>query len=69
MSPPPVSGLETSVVDWLIDHPEVEPLFQSWGIDTSCAGKSLEWAARQAGIDPHWILSQLDQQLGIDREG
>lgn len=61
------SDLETSVVDWLIDHPGAEALFKEWGIDMGCAGKSLGWAAEQRGLDPHWLLSQLDERLGIER--
>ena len=52
-------GLETSVPDWVIDHPETTTVFHELGIDCSCGGKSLEYACQQKGLDPHVILSQL----------
>ena len=39
--------LETSVPDWVIDHPESTAVFNELGIDASCAGKSLEYVCRQ----------------------
>ena len=32
--------LDTSVPDWVIDHPETLSVFQELGIDTCCGGKS-----------------------------
>ncbi len=52
-------GLEASVVDWMIDHPEVSSVLQNLRIDDSCAGKSLEYACQQRGLDPHDVLSRL----------
>jgi regulator of cell morphogenesis and NO signaling len=51
--------LETSIVDWVIDAPASVPIFQQFGIDYSCAGKSLEYACRQAGADPREVLVRL----------
>jgi iron-sulfur cluster repair protein YtfE (RIC family) len=38
--------LETSVPEWVIERPETLPVFQEWGIDYSCGGKSLAYACR-----------------------
>ncbi|MCA9266166.1 MAG: DUF542 domain-containing protein [Planctomycetales bacterium] len=53
--------LETSVPDWVIDHPESTAVFNELGIDASCAGKSLEYVCRQQGLDPHAVLRRLLQ--------
>lgn len=52
-------GLETSVPDWLVEHPELYRSFESWGLDYSCGGKSLETACRERHLEPHAILSQV----------
>ena len=44
-------GLETSVPDWLIEHPEILPVLQKLGIGYSCGGKSLEYACEERGLD------------------
>ena len=51
--------LATSVSDWVIEHPAALPVFRRLGIDYSCAGKSLEYACRQRGLDPESVLAQL----------
>jgi iron-sulfur cluster repair protein YtfE (RIC family) len=55
----PECDLDTSVPDWVIEHPETLPIFQELGIDYSCGGKSLAYACRQQGIDPHVVLKKL----------
>jgi regulator of cell morphogenesis and NO signaling len=57
------STLDASVVDWVIEHPETMKLFESLGIDCSCAGKSLEFACRQEGLDPHYVLARIQELL------
>ena len=52
-------GLEISVPDWVIEHPEALAVFQKLGIDYSCGGRSLEYACRQQGLDAASILEQL----------
>jgi len=52
-------GLETSVPDWIIDHPELEVVFKELNIELGCAGKSLEYVCRQNGYDPHAVLNRL----------
>lgn len=59
--------LETSVPDWLIDHPSLYKYFAEWGLDSSCGGKSLETACRESRLDPTEVLAKirsiLDQSL------
>lgn len=59
--------LETSVPDWIIEHPETEVLFRQWGIDTSCGGKSLRYLCEQQHLEPLNILEQLTQRLDSAR--
>lgn len=59
--------LDTSVTDWVIEHPEVLAVFQEWGIDYSCGGKSLAYACRERGLDAEAVLATL---LGcVNEEG
>ncbi len=51
--------LDTSVPDWVIDNPESAAVFDELRIDTSCAGKSLEYLCRQRGLDPEIVLERL----------
>jgi regulator of cell morphogenesis and NO signaling len=51
--------LDTSVPDWLIDHPETLAVFQELGIDYACGGKSLAFACREREHDPPNVLEKL----------
>ena len=51
--------LETSVPDWLIDHPETASVFREFGIDDSCGGKSLGYVCQHQGIDGRLVLKLL----------
>jgi|GEM_PF-1295659 len=51
--------VDSSVVDWIIEHPESMAVFESLGIDCSCAGKSLAYACHQQGHDPVTVLAAL----------
>ena len=55
--------LETSVPDWIIDHPETLRVFQEFGIDYSCGGKSLEFACRERGVNEQSVLSKLHEVI------
>ncbi|WLD13632.1 DUF542 domain-containing protein [Planctellipticum variicoloris] len=57
-------GLEDSVVDWVLEHPAALMVFEQFGIDATCAGKSLEYVCRQAGIDPAVVLAELRRVVG-----
>lgn len=52
-------NLEISATDWVLDHPQTTPLFDRHGVDYSCAGKSLRYACRQAGVEPEAFLAEL----------
>lgn len=62
------SDLETSIPDWIIDHPETAGIFAALGLDTSCGGKSLEYVASQAGLSPSEVLHQLRNKVRQDRD-
>jgi iron-sulfur cluster repair protein YtfE (RIC family) len=51
--------LDTSVPDWIIEHPETLAVFQELGIDYCCGGKSLETACRERGLNANTVLSHL----------
>lgn len=46
----------TSVPDWVIEHPETIVLFQEMGIDYCCGGKSLAYACQERGLDATAVL-------------
>lgn len=51
--------LESSVPDWLIEYPDLLPLFEELGIDYSCRGKSLEIPCPERGLDPYVVVARL----------
>jgi regulator of cell morphogenesis and NO signaling len=51
--------LDTSVPDWIIEHPRTLAMFQELGIDYSCGGKSLGYACRERGLDAEAVLAKL----------
>lgn len=51
--------LDTSVPDWVIEHPASQAIFQALGIDHCCGGKSLAYACRQQGLDAEVVLKKL----------
>jgi iron-sulfur cluster repair protein YtfE (RIC family) len=55
--------LDTSVPDWIIEHPETLAVFQELGIDYSCGGKSLAWACRERGLNAAVVLNELRRCL------
>ena len=55
-------NLDSSVPDWIIDHPESAVVFTELEIDTSCAGKSLAYLCQQQGLEPSKVLDRL---LGV----
>ena len=59
--------LETSVPDWLLEHPETLVVFEELGIDYSCGGKSLEYACQQRRLDAQAVLDQLQQRIEAAR--
>lgn len=64
MPPEPESefDLEKSVADWAVDCPAVVAVFEKLGIDYCCGGKSLEYACRQAGVEPRLLVAMLREK-------
>ncbi|UUO07813.1 DUF542 domain-containing protein [Blastopirellula sp. J2-11] len=60
-------SLETSVPDWVIDHPETLTVFQELEIDYCCGGKSLEFACQEQGLNEHEVLRKLSKLIGENR--
>ena len=56
-------GRELSVVDWVIDHPESQAVLRTYRVDDCCAGKSLEYACREAGVDVDQVLAAIQQAI------
>lgn len=55
--------LDDSVPDWLIEYPQLLNKFEELGIDYCCGGKSLAFAARERGLQPEIVLTQLRASL------
>jgi hypothetical protein len=53
--------LDSSVPDWLIEHPGLLALFQELGIDYCCGGKSLRTACLEKGLIPQEVLARCGQ--------
>lgn len=50
---------ETSVPDWLIEHPETLAVFREFRIDCACGGKSLEYACEEQGLNVESVMATL----------
>ncbi len=61
--------LDTSVPDWVIEHPETWTVFEELGIDCGCSGKSLTYVCRQQGLDPQAVLTKLLGCLEVKQQG
>ncbi len=59
--------LDSSVPDWVIDHPETLAVFQNLGIDYCCGGKSLEFACREQGLTADAVLKSLLRSIEAHR--
>ena len=59
--------LDTSVPDWMIEHPETYAVFQELGIDYCCGGKSLEYACQERRLDEQAVLEKLYQRIEATR--
>lgn len=57
--------LDTSVPDWVIEHPETLTFFQELGIDYCCGGKSLRYACRERGLDPLTVVTNLRRWIEV----
>lgn len=61
-----VCDLDTAVPDWVIEHPETLAVFQKFGIDYSCGGKSVAYACRQQSLDEQVVLKKLLGCLDVE---
>ncbi|MFV0443367.1 MAG: hypothetical protein ACK5Q5_07335 [Planctomycetaceae bacterium] len=60
--------LDTSIPDWIIDHPESLSVFREFGLDDSCGGKSLGYVCQQQGVNELFVLKRLQQILASEKE-
>jgi iron-sulfur cluster repair protein YtfE (RIC family) len=67
--PETLCDLDTSVPDWIIDHPDTLSVFREFGIDDSCGGKSLGYVCDQQGIDGRLVLKTLRQKIMASANG
>ena len=51
--------LDSTVPDWVIEHPETLAVFEELGINISCGGKSLGFLYRQQGLDEETVRKRL----------
>ncbi len=57
----------TSVPDWVIEYPETLAIFDEFGIDSSCGGKSLAFACIQRELDVETVLSLIRRAIESHR--
>lgn len=60
--------LDTSVPDWIIEHPDTLAVFQELGIDYSCGGKSLAYVCGQRGLDAAAVLAMLLRRRNEEKQ-
>lgn len=51
--------LDTAVPDWIIEYPEALAVFQEYGIDYCCGGKSLAFACQERDVSASFILDKV----------
>lgn len=51
--------LDTSVPDWILDHPATQAVFRELGLDDSCGGKSLAYVCHAQGLNAEMVLARL----------
>ncbi len=55
--------LDTSIPEWIIEHPETTAVFGELGLDISCAGKSLAYVCHQQDLSPTAVLARLQAAI------
>ena len=55
--------LDTSVPDWIIEHPETTSVFDELGLEVACGGKSLRYVCQHQGLSPQEVLERLGQAV------
>lgn len=51
--------LDSSVPDWIIDHPKTERIFDELEIDKCCQGTSLESHCQKLALNAEEVLARL----------
>ena len=59
--------LDSSVPDWLIEHPGLLALYRELGIDYCCGGKSLRTSCREKGLNPQEVLARGNEIINASR--
>ena len=55
--------LISSLPDWIIEHPETAAVFERFGLDFSCGGKSLEYLCIEQNLSPTSVLRELQKAI------
>ncbi|WP_166823421.1 DUF542 domain-containing protein [Thalassoroseus pseudoceratinae] len=57
----PIASLtpDDAIVDWATDVPESIRVFEKFGVDYCCGGKSLDYACGQRGIEVQQIVDEI----------
>lgn len=55
--------LDTSIPDWIIEHPESTAVFGEFGLDIGCGGKSLAYVCHQQSLSPSAVLERLRSEI------
>ena len=50
-------------MDWACEYPELIPVFEKYGIEYCCGGKSLAYVCQHEGYDPNDILALVPQAI------
>lgn len=59
--------LSSSIPEWMVEYPQTSRVFSDLELDTSCAGKSLQYVCLQQGLSPPAVLERLHQAIvGVD---
>lgn len=55
--------LDTTIPDWIIEHPETSVVFGELGLDIGCGGKSLAYVCHQRALSPPAVLERLQTEI------
>ncbi|WDQ15890.1 DUF542 domain-containing protein [Rhodopirellula sp. P2] len=59
--------LDSSIPEWIVEHPETERVFKEFRLDTSCGGKSLRYVCIHAGVSPPEVFQRLELAVGTSK--
>jgi iron-sulfur cluster repair protein YtfE (RIC family) len=58
--------IEDPVPDWAIDYPESIAVFETYGIDYCCGGKSLAYVCEQRSLNPQMVLREIKDAMSVE---